>query len=858
MSAKWKKLLGVGAVITLSVTAWAITYAHHLVTTYSDAMSHLDIPRLVVDNLQPGIAQLGSVWLPLNHILSLPLIWNNWAWHSGFAGSFVSMLSYIFATICVYKIVRELSDRKIAAIFGAAAFGLNPNLLYLQSTPLTEPLFLALMVSSILYLIRYLKFHDPKYLVLTAALSALQILTRYDGWFLVGIETLVVLFAELRIYKQSIRKTIGILSLLLTPSIVAALLWLLWNFLIFGNALYSFTGPYSAHAQQATIQASSGLITKANLLLSSKAFILDVVLNIGIMVTIAGVLGWILYLVKTKSTPLQLRMLIATLLVADIVFNIIALYIGFSILNIPAMHWDPTHTLAGEYFNVRYGITALPFIAVGFGLLAAKLDIRVSQFLICVVVLQFGFLVSDGLITVKDGTVGSSAFVNQDIAAAIKKDVGKNVSGNDEVLMSESSFNGVMFESGLDLKQYIQEGVNKEWKAAIANPTKYAQWVVMANGNFGDPVYGSLVIKEKGAFLRTYQLVYAGKHANLYERRAPFEQYVATQNDDLSVNDATFAIKGVNSYDLAYQSNTAIAATFKSLKQAHVNTIRFWLFGDGVTNGFQPQAGILNTSMLEKSDYIILQAHKYQIRLIPTLVNNWTAYGGAAQYVEWAGLGPNAHDQFFTNPTVIALYENYLNHILSRRNSYTGIEYRNDTAILAWDIMNEPRTDNGAGSTAPIATWANTIAKYIKSEDQNHLVTISLDKPTAVAGEATICASKYIDFCSVHVYPQDPNIASYQTYNDELQALTAYKETANAIHKPVVVTEIGISKAVEPFGKQPLPVLSNSLQAIDKDSYSGWLIWNWSEDNPDTSYGFSPNGTNGVYDQADLAHLLTK
>src|ERR1035437_7447281 len=86
----------------LSFSVWYVSYIHGLVTTYNDAMSHLDIARSVIDSKQVGLAQLGSVWLPLNHILSLLLVWNTWARHSGFAGSFISILAFIFSTIAIY------------------------------------------------------------------------------------------------------------------------------------------------------------------------------------------------------------------------------------------------------------------------------------------------------------------------------------------------------------------------------------------------------------------------------------------------------------------------------------------------------------------------------------------------------------------------------------------------------------------------------------------------------------------------------------------------------------------------------------------------------------------------------------
>jgi hypothetical protein len=783
----YKKILRLLPIIAVSITAWLVTYSHHLVTIYNDSMSHLDISRLVVDNIQPGIAQLGSVWLPLNHVLYLSLIWNNWAWHSGFAGSFISMLAFVFSTIGIYKIIIELNGRKLGATIGAIAFALNPNLLYLQSTPLTEPLFLAMMIASSLYLIRYIRTHEPKYLVLAAIFTGLDVLTRYDGWFLVGVEALVLVVVELFVYKISKQKMFGNLLLLLTPSLVAMFLWFLWNYLIFGSALYSFTGPYSAHAQQAVIQAHSGLITKSNLLISSKAFLLDVIDNTGILVVVGGTAGWVAFLLCKDRIKYAIKWLCALLLAGDIIFNVLALYAGFSILNIPSLHWDPTHTLVGEYFNVRYGITALPFIAVGFGLLISKVKFRknyIAGVLLFIIVLQGIILLHYGLITIKDGTIGSSSFVNQDISAAVKKDV----KPGQKIIISSSSFSGVMFESGLDLKQIINEGDSNEWKAAIANPYGYAQWIVIANGDVGDPVYNSLVVKEKDAFMKKYKLVYEGKHADLYERRTPFEQYVDVDQTNLT-NDDTFTINGLEDYDLAYESRAQINNTFKGLKSSHINTVRFWLFGNGFVGGFQPTAGQLNNSALDQSDYILAEANQYKIRLIPVLVTNDSNDGGAAQYISWLGLPSSDYDEFFTDPSVIALYENYINHILSRTNSITHVEYKNDTSILAWDIMNDPQADSLSDENS-IANWSNIVAKYIKGIDPNHLVTISLNQEETGPNVGNICSSRYIDFCSIQVNPTNNQFNSSEVVNlmQEKKILSSYSNSSTVLMKPIEIS----------------------------------------------------------------------
>jgi hypothetical protein len=130
--------------VMMSIIAWYISYATNLSLTYNDSMSHLNIARLVVDNQEPGISQIGSVWLPLNHILPVVFVWNDWAWRTGLAASIFSMLAYVLSLIAIYQTVFILSKKRIAAFIGAFAFGVNLNMLYLQSTPLTEPLYVAL------------------------------------------------------------------------------------------------------------------------------------------------------------------------------------------------------------------------------------------------------------------------------------------------------------------------------------------------------------------------------------------------------------------------------------------------------------------------------------------------------------------------------------------------------------------------------------------------------------------------------------------------------------------------------------------------------------------------------------------
>src|SRR5260221_680090 len=102
-----------------SCSALYISYIHNYILTYNDAASHLNIARRVIDNLTPGFAQIGTVWLPLPHVLMIPFAWNDFLWHTGFAGSIISMFSYIICILFIYKIIILVTESIGGAIIGS-------------------------------------------------------------------------------------------------------------------------------------------------------------------------------------------------------------------------------------------------------------------------------------------------------------------------------------------------------------------------------------------------------------------------------------------------------------------------------------------------------------------------------------------------------------------------------------------------------------------------------------------------------------------------------------------------------------------------------------------------------------------
>ena len=138
---------------------------------YGDAVAHLGIARRILDARYPGIAQLGGVWLPLPHLLMLPFIGNMEWWQNGMAGAWPSLAAFLLAVIAFYRLARRLIP-PLWALAATAFFALNPNLLYMATTALTEPLFLAIILWLVLLTTECLDSLNAASLNQTASTSA--------------------------------------------------------------------------------------------------------------------------------------------------------------------------------------------------------------------------------------------------------------------------------------------------------------------------------------------------------------------------------------------------------------------------------------------------------------------------------------------------------------------------------------------------------------------------------------------------------------------------------------------------------------------------------------------------------------
>ena len=149
---EWLIVLASCAATSLIAIAWS--WRNGALLNYGDAVAHLHIARRVFDSHQPRFSQLGSVWLPLPHILLLPFVQVYSWWATGLAGVFPSAPAYLCACAGIYRLARRWLPPSAAA-FALIFFALNPNLLYLQTTAMTEPLFLCEMVWITIWLVEW-------------------------------------------------------------------------------------------------------------------------------------------------------------------------------------------------------------------------------------------------------------------------------------------------------------------------------------------------------------------------------------------------------------------------------------------------------------------------------------------------------------------------------------------------------------------------------------------------------------------------------------------------------------------------------------------------------------------------------
>jgi len=512
---KKRALVFLVAFLTLEIlVSFIFFYRNGLNLSYNDARSHLDIGRRVVEGLKPGLAQLGSVWLPLVHLLMIPTIWNDFMWHSGLSGGIISMISFVIFVVYIYKILEILKVGSFAKIFSILILSFNLNLIYLSTTAMTEVPFLALSTLGIYYFLVWATDLSFIPLIKSSFFIMLSTLVRYDGWFgyLFCLFLIVIILAR----RKESEKIEGFLTLFATLASLGIILWFLWNLLIFSDPFYFALGPFSARAQQLQLEKANNLPTKGDFLLSLKTFFLSIEFNSHTLVTILGFLGFFLLLLDRKKGQ-GLRIALVSFL-SPFVFNVLALFWGHSVLFLPEV-------MGNTWFNVRYGVLTFPLVFTGLGVLidkAKEKGLREGLIIVVILVQIFAFLNKDA-VTIDDAIYGASQKNVKEVAGWLAENV---PSQKGFVLISAASHDAIIFSSGLPMSRFIHEGTGKYWDLATTEPDRWARWIVMRTYDMNDLTYQKIHSSEG---FKKFELIDHYPFADIYQLKEEFRDTLITE-----------------------------------------------------------------------------------------------------------------------------------------------------------------------------------------------------------------------------------------------------------------------------------------------------------------------------------------
>jgi hypothetical protein len=517
------------ASVLLSLVALMISFSRGYLLLYGDAVAHLGIARRILDSRNPGLIQLGGVWLPLPHLLLLPFVQKMEWWQNGLAGAWLSLLCYIAGVVGFYRLARYLLAPRWA-VAATLFLALNPNLLYLATTAMTEPLFLALLIWATLLTVECVAaIHANRHRFLARRLMLLgffilaAVYTRYDGWILGAIAWCVVTFA-LAQRRDAWRSVAGSFLVFTVLVIAGPLSWLAYNQHFFHDPLDFIRGPYSAAAIEKKTTAPGAEHYHGwhspfwALIYYTRTAQLDASFwETGFLVMIAAIGGLAIAIRRKLALP-------AILLWMPLPFYIYSVAYGSVPIFIPQL-WPHS------YYNSRYGMEMLPALAL-FGVLAVAwceerwsssqpLVKRMMQpiFLLLVALNTVGMMYSTPLV-LKEAIANSTTRVAFETSLARQL---RTFPAGSSILMYNSDHVGALQAAAIPLHQTLNEGDYDSFQAALRAPADHAAYVVAIAG---DPVSAAVAAHPEGLTELTILCTSGQPCARIYQsdRVAPAQQ----------------------------------------------------------------------------------------------------------------------------------------------------------------------------------------------------------------------------------------------------------------------------------------------------------------------------------------------
>ena len=226
-----------------------------------------------------------------------------------------------------------------------------------------------------------------------------------------------------------------------------------------------------------------------------------------------------------------------------------------------------------------------------------------------------------------------------------------------------------------------------------------------------------------------------------------------------------------------------IEADFAKMHELGYTIVRF----DIMWPWFEPRPGDYNLTAFQQLDYLVSLAHKYRIYLHPSLFIGGEV-GEAFWDVPWR-MGRHPH----SDPEMLRLETNLAAEF--------GRRYANESAIIGWDLTDEPPfwiVPSPLTTDAMAINWTRLIVDGIREHDKLHPIVVGTSGEEISHGPFRADnISKFVNFFSVHPFTlyapdlfPDALLSARGTYGAAFEI--ALSQGAG---RPVMIHEMGASTA---------------------------------------------------------------
>jgi hypothetical protein len=466
----------------------AALHYHRLGLTLShyDARGHLIVARRIFDSITPGWQQIGAVWLPLPHLLNALPVQSDFLYRTGASGVAISVISFAVAAGAISWIVAVVSDSEPAGLVAALVFVLNPNALYLQSTPMTEPLLIALIVLGVALTVECLSRARSGALAhATGVVFALACLTRYEAW---PVTATALMFVALVRWKSSGSLAAGIneSSVIGAYPLVAIVAFAIFSRVVIGEWF-----------------VASGFFVPENKAQGDLWLVLKEI-GWGVAVLSRPWLAWLgaAGLAATAAAALTVRRpdALVTLALATTAATPLAAF------------------YKGHPFRIRYMVPLVAAEAIGIGLAAGlfrKWKSPVAVGVATLVVATLRPLDAQAPMVLEAQWDRPNGPVRAEVTACL----GRPAPG-EKIMASMGSLGHYMQEasrSGFDVRDFLHEGNGDIWLAALDDPRPFADWILIEEKAEGGDMLAHIA-RARPRFLDGYSRVCEGAGLALYRR----------------------------------------------------------------------------------------------------------------------------------------------------------------------------------------------------------------------------------------------------------------------------------------------------------------------------------------------------